>query len=144
MTYTLLRNTAGDVTGLQRDDGAVVPLDARNADFQTFLAVHGPLPACAPRDWIQDADGHIREMTAEEKAARDAALQQAALAARWAALRAERNARLAACDWTQLPDAPLTAEQQAEWQVYRQALRDLPQTTTDPYQVEWPTPPGDM
>lgn len=56
----------------------------------------------------------------------------------WAALRAERNALLPACDWTQVADAPVDA---AAWAVYRQALRDLPQNTTDPFNPIWPTPP---
>jgi len=35
---------------------------------------------------------------------------------------------LAQCDYTQLPDSPLTAEENAAWAVYRQQLRDLPDT----------------
>ncbi len=57
-----------------------------------------------------------------------------------AVLRRERNARLAACDWTQVPDAPLSEEQRAAWAAYRQALRDLPETT-DPTAPKWPVPP---
>jgi hypothetical protein len=54
-------------------------------------------------------------------------------------LRVERNARLAASDWTQIPGACKTA---AAWESYRQALRDLPATITDPTQpIEWPEPP---
>lgn len=40
------------------------------------------------------------------------------------AARAERDAKLAACDFTQLADVPLTSEQKAAWAEYRQALRD--------------------
>ena len=29
-------------------------------------------------------------------------------------------------DWTQIGDAPVTAEQKAQWQTYRQKLRDIP------------------
>lgn len=59
-------------------------------------------------------------------------------------MRAERDRRLAASDWTQLPDAAATLDPNvaADWAGYRQELRDLPATVTDPYQVEWPTPPG--
>ncbi|HMM21085.1 MAG TPA: tail fiber assembly protein [Selenomonadales bacterium] len=60
----------------------------------------------------------------------------------WAALRAERNARLAMCDWAQLADAPLTGEQKAAWQAYRQVLRDLPENTIDPTRPEWPELPA--
>lgn len=56
--------------------------------------------------------------------------------------RARRNALLTACDWTQLPDAPLTSEQRAAWQTYRQALRDVPQQPGFPEAVAWPVPPA--
>lgn len=59
--------------------------------------------------------------------------------AAWARLREERAARMAACDWTQLPDVP--EETRLAWQPYRQELRDLPDTTIDPFAPEWPTPP---
>lgn len=57
-------------------------------------------------------------------------------------LRNERNNRLTACDWTQLPDAPLTSDQRTAWQTYRQALRDFPATCTDPANPTWPTEPS--
>lgn len=44
-------------------------------------------------------------------------------------LRVERNRLLADSDWTQVADAPVDA---AAWATYRQALRDLPATVTDP------------
>ncbi len=62
----------------------------------------------------------------------------------WARLRTERNGRLAACDWTQLSDVPLSSEQKAAWAMYRQALRDLPYNTVDPVNPIWPTPPGQV
>ena len=62
-------------------------------------------------------------------------------AAAWTALRTERNARLAASDWTQLADARLSAEKKSAWADYRQALRDLPDEVTDPTQVDWPLDP---
>ena len=64
--------------------------------------------------WIEDMDAH------------------------WRNLRRERNASLAATDWTQVPDAPVDA---AVWATYRQALRDLPTNTDDPRCPTWPTPP---
>ena len=60
------------------------------------------------------------------------------------ALRRERNIKLAMSDWTQLPDSPLTQEQKQQWQIYRQALRDVPNTgvlNTD--LIQWPQPPED-
>ena len=59
-------------------------------------------------------------------------------AAQWESVRAERNKKLADCDWTQLPDAPVDA---AAWAAYRQELRDIT-TQTDPFNITWPTEPG--
>lgn len=55
-------------------------------------------------------------------------------------LRTQRNAKLAASDWTQLADAP--ANTKGAWVAYRQALRDLPATVADPVNPVWPTPPS--
>ena len=60
----------------------------------------------------------------------------------WTRLRNTRNSRLKSCDYTQLADAPLTAEKKTEWLSYRQALRDLPQNTVNPFDVTWPTQPS--
>lgn len=57
------------------------------------------------------------------------------------AVRNERNLRLAYTDWTQLPDAPLTAEQKAAYSAYRQALRDVPAQSGFPDAIEWPEEP---
>ena len=57
------------------------------------------------------------------------------------AVRAERDGRLAACDWTQLPDCPLDDTQKAEWVGYRQALRDVPVQQGFPLAVAWPVKP---
>jgi hypothetical protein len=61
------------------------------------------------------------------------------------AIREMRNEFLAGCDWTQVPDSPLTAEQRSEWQMYRQRLRDLPSDyshVTSWEDVIWPDPPS--
>jgi hypothetical protein len=71
----------------------------------------------------------------------DAALQEAAAEQDMNSLRAERNTRLSACDWTQLPDSPLSVEDKALWATYRQNLRDLPENTLDPLNPEWPEQP---
>lgn len=60
---------------------------------------------------------------------------------RWEEVRTDRDRRISATDWTQMPDAPLTAEQKAAFADYRQTLRDIPQTYSDPDLVEWPAVP---
>ena len=54
------------------------------------------------------------------------------------AVRAERNSKLAECDWTQLPDAPVNT---ASWAAYRQDLRDITAQPGFPWSVVWPTKP---
>jgi len=55
-------------------------------------------------------------------------------------LRFIRNKKLVASDWTQGSDIP--AQLKADYATYRQELRDLPETYTDPTTVVWPTPPA--
>jgi hypothetical protein len=72
----------------------------------------------------------VRDMTAEEVASRnDAQAVQ---------VRAERNTKLAASDWTQLADS--TADK-AAWATYRQALRDITAQADFPWTIDWPAQP---
>ena len=59
----------------------------------------------------------------------------ARLAQQAAAVRADRNARLTATDWTQIADS--TADKPA-WAIYRQALRNVPAQAGFPQRVIWP------
>lgn len=63
---------------------------------------------------------------------------QAAKEGEMANARAIRTAKLAACDWTQLADAPVDS---AAWAVYRQALRDITEQEGFPYDITWPAEP---
>jgi hypothetical protein len=60
-----------------------------------------------------------------------------------AEVRAERNRLLAESDWTQLADArdAMGETKAAEWDAYRQALRDIPEQEGFPENVVWPTKP---
>ena len=57
---------------------------------------------------------------------------------KWDRIRNKRNYLLSESDWTQVADAP---GDKAAWATYRQALRDLPSTGTDPEALTWPTSP---
>ena len=61
----------------------------------------------------------------------------------WAVARARRNVLLLSSDWTDTLSAPgrLGAELYAEWQAYRQALRDVT-GQADPFELVWPAVPG--
>lgn len=81
---------------------------------------------------VDCSTGLVRDHTAEELAALRPTEEQ-----KWAEVRADRNGRLLACDWTQLPDAPVDA---TPWATYRQALRDIT-TQPDPFNITWPEEP---
>lgn len=57
-------------------------------------------------------------------------------------VRRERDRLLAASDWTQLADAPLSASEKTAWATYRQAQREIPQQAGFPHTVSWPTKPA--
>lgn len=71
----------------------------------------------------------------------EAVITAAERAEKLAVVRAERTRLLAASDWTQMGDAPLSKEEKAAWAGYRQALRDLPETVVSLDSVDWPTHP---
>jgi hypothetical protein len=89
----------------------IVILD--NDDGRGFLAKFGALP---PKDWFE---AKVADLRSQEK-------------------RVERNAKLAASDWTQVADAPVD---KAAWATYRQALRDISDQAGFPWTIEWPTQP---
>ena len=63
----------------------------------------------------------------------------------WGTIKKKRDYLLLMTDYTQLSDNTLTDAKKAEWRIYRQALRDLPQTyssATDKSDVVWPTKPS--
>ena len=76
-----------------------------------------PCEAYVEGEWVYTVE--VQAKTEAEIAADNAS--------KAAQVRANRDALLSACDWTQLPD--VTIPKKAEWATYRQALRDI---TNDP------------
>ena len=58
------------------------------------------------------------------------------------ALRHYRDTLLRESDWTQFTDSPLLDSKKTEWKTYRQSLRDLPATESDPENATFPTKPS--
>lgn len=80
--------------------------------------------------------------TAEEQAEYDtkkAAWDAGANDYKAAEIRAERNTKLAATDWTQTADVPQSVKD--SYAPYRQALRDVPSQSGFPNEIVWPTQP---
>jgi len=57
----------------------------------------------------------------------------------WASIREQRDAKLAESDWMSYSDSPTMS---SAWKTYRQALRDLPASESDPDDITWPTEPS--
>lgn len=53
--------------------------------------------------------------------------------------RLQRDELLKGSDWTQLPDAPVNHQ---AWSDYRQALRDIPEQSGFPTDINWPEKPS--
>jgi hypothetical protein len=58
----------------------------------------------------------------------------------WITVRLIRDLLLKESDWTTSSDAPIANKE--AWIEYRQALRDLPETYSDPNEVVWPVKPA--
>lgn len=98
------------------------------------------------RDGVEEIDGQwftkfivgpVFADSDEETAYRTSVDNQAA-----ANVRAERDRKLAACDWTVLTDSPLTTAKKTEWKTYRTALRNISAAEGFPHTMEWPTEPS--
>jgi hypothetical protein len=55
--------------------------------------------------------------------------------------RFERDKRLSESDWTQLTSSPLSDAKKAEWEIYRQALRDYLEVLSNNPEAEFPAEP---
>lgn len=58
------------------------------------------------------------------------------------AARDQRNKLLAAIDWTQTIDAPISAASRNRLRIYRQQLRDITAQPDFPYNIAWPECPA--
>lgn len=111
------------------------------AGFNVFPVHPTPQPAC---QWYQRAEDITPKMVdgawvQQWQVIHLGADERDALVVKeWERVRGLRNGKLSGTDWTQLADSPVD---RAAWATYRQSLRDLPQETTNPFEVVWPTEP---
>jgi len=99
---------------LRTTDRALIPFDPANTDYQAYLA------------WLEEGN----QLFPPEGS--DAPLT-------WDDIRVKRDQLIRDSDWTMIPGATVD---QAQWAAYRQILRDLPQTYTNPEDVVWPVQPS--
>ena len=75
--------------------------------------------------------GNFEELVASEFPEEELAAQ----------IRTERDRRLAETDWYMMPDYPTSPEDLEAVKAYRQALRDIPEQSGFPKNVQWPVEP---
>jgi len=144
--YYVALDDEGNVTSLVLAQGNY---DALKKDMPTrykdtkFVLIQHNKPEVAPNQainytgWSQKEDGTVSYDWEVTTFTQEECLNL------W--VRIPREIRLARSDWTQTADAPLTAEQKAEWATYRQALRDMTTTyadVSDPATIVWPLAPN--
>jgi len=90
---------------------------------------------------VKNADGDIEQLWSVTEISLKEKIR------RWVA--GPRGSYLIRSDWTQLPDAPLTAEEKAAWAEYRAKLRSITDDIDfntihrrEDLVLQWPTPPG--
>lgn len=119
------------------------PTDALLAEYNVFPVERTDIPVVGYKQAVTEADPQltggkwVQTWTVTDRTAEEVAQIEAD---QWANVRIERNTKLAACDWTQLPDAPVSNTEAQEWAIYRQALRDIT-TQSDPFNIVWPQEP---
>ena len=83
--------------------------------------------------YVQDGKAYnvrVENTTAEE--------QTTLITQKWVDVRYLRDLKLQATDWRASSDLTLSDD----WKTYRNELRQIPQTQTDPYNITWPTEPS--
>ena len=107
--------------------------------------IHGsniPTPniALSVQEWSEALIGDYRVVDGVHTFSPIIISQEQQIATALQRVRSQRNELIAACDWTQLTDAPLTTSKKTEWKAYRQQLREIT-NSSDILNVEFPTPP---
>lgn len=88
---------------------------------------------------VKNAQGEIEQLWTVTEISRDEKIR------RW--ILGPREYYLISCDWTQLPDAPISDEMKEKWKIYRAALRNITDTVDidslkSRIDVPWPDMPS--
>ena len=149
---TYMKQTTGKNFG--RLDEATLDTYGSDIVFEGPQATGGTVYQYSQRSGVEQIDGKwyskyilgpvFTDTTDMDGVTTTAAENEAAYKARKDAeqatsVRATRDTKLAESDWTQARDVTLAND--ADWQTYRQALRDVPTQDGFPWTVIWPEQP---
>ena len=105
------------------------------ADSEGNYGMGDPLSGAERLVWEDEGDAPVQADLEKEKPTikNILGLQQ---------LRSERDLKLAETDWVVTKSSETGVAESDAWKTYRQALRDLPSNTSDPFNPTWPTKPS--
>ena len=130
----------GTVTRLQLPDSTdtIFPSDTRPVDLGDYVLVKATevtqeVTSGKKRgDTTVAGDKDKQTVTVTHTAVDQTDVEQ------WAEIRASRDIKLMDSDWMANSDVTMSDA----WKTYRQALRDLPASKSDPDDIVWPTKPS--
>tara|TARA_R110002167_G_scaffold320219_1_gene526049 strand:+ start:433 stop:837 length:405 start_codon:yes stop_codon:yes gene_type:complete len=127
-----------NITITQVRNAASLQSDNLIMDVEINHPQHGWIPYTVdPSDLDNSIDNSaILSLIGTNFAAYVAPTQEALYAALADSVRSERDRLLAQSDWTQTIDAAI--DNQGQWQAYRTLLREIPQQTGFPSNINWP------
>ena len=145
MNYAIIDGTTVKSTGTiqQLFPNTSFSIGGPNADFLTennIVELIENLSYTTPTQKLSTVDAYVEGGKAYNvRVENTTAEEQTALTdQKWIAIRLERDRRLQITDWRASSDLTLSND----WKTYRNDLRQIPQTQTDPYNITWPTEPS--
>ena len=145
MNYAIIDGTTVKSTGTiqQLFPNTSFSIGGPNADFLTennVVELVENLSYTTPTQKLSNVDAYVQDGKAYNvRVENTTAEEQTALTdQKWIAIRLERDRRLQITDWRASSDLTLSDD----WKNYRNELRQIPQTQTDPYNITWPTEPS--
>ena len=145
MNYAIIEGTTVKSTGTiqQLFPNTSFSIGGPNANFLTennAVELVETLSYTEPTQKLSIVDAYVEGGKAYNvRVENTTAQEQTALTdQKWIAIRLERDRRLQITDWRASSDLKLSDD----WKNYRNELRQIPQTQTDPYNIAWPTEPS--
>lgn len=145
MNYAIIDGTTVKSTGTiqQLFPNTSFSIAGPNADFLTannVVELVENLNYTTPTQKLSSVNAYVEGGKAYNvKVESTTADEQTALTIqKWVSVRHERDLKLQATDWRASSDLTLSDA----WKNYRNDLRQIPQTQSDPFNITWPTEPS--
>ena len=132
-------NLGGTVSRLQLPDSTdtIFPGDTRPVDLSDYVLVKATEVTQEVTSGKKRGDTTVAGDKDKETVTVTYTAVDQTDAEQWASIRAERDSKLMDSDWMANSDVTMSSA----WKTYRQALRDLPASESDPDDITWPTEP---